>query len=58
VKSNVVLGMMAEIAMKAKLLKKRLKDDPNCVVEVLRKIDVLEEEMLVCLVEFESLGSK
>lgn len=50
--------MMAEIAMKARILKKRLKDDPNSVVDILRKIDVLEDEMLVCLVEFEKSGTK
>ncbi len=54
----MVLGMMAEIAMKAKILRKKLSDDPNAVVEILSKIDRLEEEMLFCLEEFEKSLAK
>ena len=50
--------MMAEIAMKAKILKKRLREDPNSVVEILRLIDKLEDDMLVCLEEFDRSSAK
>jgi hypothetical protein len=45
--------MMAEIAMKSKLLKQRLKEDPEAIFDILRSIDVLERDMAICMVKFE-----
>lgn len=50
--------MIAEIAMKARLLRARLKKDPDSVVEVAMRLDVLEHEMFLCMVEFEDLISR
>lgn len=57
-KRAVIIGTMAEISMKAKLLKERLKKHPELVVEILDYIDLLEIEMLLCLSEFECLMAK
>ena len=45
--------MMAEIAMKAKLLKQKLKKNPESIVDILKSIDVLERDMAICMVKFE-----
>jgi hypothetical protein len=47
--------MMAEIAMKARILREKLKKNPDSVFEVLGKLEFLEEEMILCLFEFEKL---
>ena len=39
--------------MKAKILRNRLKKSPEMVVEILKDIERLEEEMLLCVVNFE-----
>jgi len=48
-----VFGMMAEIAMKAKILRERLRKSPGSVFEILVKLERLEEEMVLCLFELE-----
>lgn len=50
--------MIAEIAMKAKLLRAKLKNDPGSVAEVGRSLDVLEKEMFLCMVEFNEVMAK
>lgn len=50
---SVIIGMMAEISMRAKILKQKLKKSPETVVEILGDIESLEEEMLVCIANFE-----
>ena len=50
--------MMAEIVMKAKILRKKLSDNPNDIVEILCKINRLEDDMLFCLEEFEKSLAK
>lgn len=45
--------MMAEVAMKARLLRARLKKDPDSLSEVLIRLDALEQEMFLCMIEFE-----
>lgn len=57
-KRTVVIGMMAEIVMKAKILRKKLSDNPNDIVEILCKINRLEDDMLFCLEEFEKSLAK
>ena len=47
------MGMMAEIAMKAKILRERLQKSPGSVFEILGKLERLEEEMVLCLFELE-----
>lgn len=37
---------MAEILMKAKLLRNKLKENPSLLVEILKSIEILEEEMI------------
>lgn len=39
------LGVLAEISMKAKMLKSRLKDDPDSVESVLEGVERLEAEL-------------
>jgi hypothetical protein len=53
VQKSVLLGMMAEIAMKAKMLREKLKNKPESVFEILVETERLEEEMVLCLFEFE-----
>ncbi len=48
---TVVLGMMEEIRMKASILRKKLKDNPQNLSEIIEKTKVLEEEMILCLSE-------
>lgn len=45
-KSAEILGMMAEVLMKAKLLRQKLKKNPNLLVEILNSMDSLEDEMV------------
>ena len=52
-KRSLIIGMMAEIAMKAKLLKQKLKKNPESIVDILKSIDVLERDMAICMVKFE-----
>jgi hypothetical protein len=53
VDKNVTQGVLAEISMRAKLLRASLERDPSSVEEVIAKIEALEEELLgvvkVCL---------
>jgi hypothetical protein len=46
VEKNVVQGVLAEISMRARLLRASLERDPSSVKEVLAKIEALEEELL------------
>ncbi len=50
---NVTQGVLAEISMRAKLLRASLERDPSSVEEVIAKIEALVEELLgvvkVCL---------
>ena len=43
--------MMEEIRMKASILRKKLKENPEQVSDIITKTQVLEEEMLICLAE-------
>lgn len=45
-KSAQIIGMMAEVLIKAKILKNRLKKNPSLLTEILNKIDILEQEMI------------
>lgn len=54
---SVVLGMIAEVAMKARLLRERLKKNPDSVSEVSIRLDALEQEMFLCMIEFEDAMS-
>lgn len=38
--------MMAEVLMKAKLLRQKLKKNPSLLVEILKSMDILEGEMI------------
>jgi hypothetical protein len=53
VDKNVTQGVLAEISMRAKLLRASLERDPSSVEEVIAKIEALVEELLgvvkVCL---------
>lgn len=57
-KTSVVLGMIAEIAMKAKILRQKLRSDPKMVKEVHKSLDLLEFEMFMCMLEFEKSMAK
>lgn len=43
---KVIQGILAEISMRAKILKSKLKDDPSSVEDVLRKLELLEDEFM------------
>lgn len=43
--------MMEEIRMKASILRKKLKENPRNVSEIIEKTKILEEEMILCLSE-------
>lgn len=45
--------MMAEIVMKARLLRQKLRKNPAKVVEVHKSIDKLENEMVACLLKLD-----
>jgi len=51
VEKNVILGMMEEIRMKARMLREKLKENPQDLSEIISKTRVLEEEMILCLSE-------
>lgn len=51
---SVFVGVLAEIAMKAKILKEKLKNDPGSVFDVLYSIERLEDELLLSISNFES----
>jgi len=40
------MGILAEISMRAKILKSRLKDDPGSIEKTLEKIELLEHELM------------
>jgi hypothetical protein len=46
--------MMSEICMKAKILREKLKRDPESAPEVFKSIESLESEMILCVSKFES----
>lgn len=46
VEKSVFVGILAEISMKAKILRQRLKKEPDAVEEILAKIERLEDELL------------
>jgi membrane-bound lytic murein transglycosylase MltF len=50
-----LLGMIAEVAMKARMLRAKLKKDPDSVVEVATRLEALEQEMFLCMVEFDEI---
>lgn len=54
-KRSILLGIMSEICMKAKILHQKLRNDPNTAEEIFAVLDDLEEEMLLCVSKFESL---
>lgn len=43
---SIFFGVLAEISMRAKILRERLKKDPDSVEEVISKIEGLEDELL------------
>lgn len=45
--------MMAEIAMKARMLREKIRSNPGSISEVLESLKVLEADMFICLLEFE-----
>ncbi len=54
----IIIGTMAEICMKAKILREKLKKNPNSIVDILKSIENLEEEMILCVEKFNSLSTK
>jgi len=54
VEKSVFIGMLAEISMKAKMLKGRLREDPDSVEDVIWEIERLEGDLLDAVVEFGS----
>lgn len=54
----VLLGMIAEITMKAKMLRQKLRSNPKKVKEIHKSLDLLEFEMFVCMLEFDKLMAK
>jgi len=54
VEQSVFIGVLAEISMKAKLLKSRLSSDPDCVEDVIWEIERLEGDLLDAVCEFGS----
>jgi hypothetical protein len=58
VKKSVLLGMMEEIRMKASILRKRLRESPDQFEDIVKKTQVLEEEMLICLAELATESEK
>ena len=57
-KKSVLLGMMEEIRMKASILRKRLRESPDQFEDIVKKTQVLEEEMLICLAELATESEK
>jgi len=56
-KRAIVIGIMSEICMKAKILRDKLKKNPDLVEELLESLESLEEEMVVCVNKFNSFSS-
>lgn len=56
VEKSVFLGVIAEISMKAKILRERLKKNPESVEQIIGQIEALEDELLETLGFF--CGSK
>lgn len=50
--------MMEEIRMKASILRKRLRESPDQFEDIVKKTQVLEEEMLICLAELATESEK
>ena len=55
---SVFVGVLAEISMRAKILKSKLKDSPNSVQEILFAIERLEDELLEAIFNFDSQAHK
>jgi uncharacterized coiled-coil DUF342 family protein len=51
VEKTVILGMMEEIRMRARMLRQKLRESPQKVSEIIEKTKMLEEEMINCLSE-------
>jgi hypothetical protein len=58
VEKNVVLGMMEEIRMRARILRQKLRESPQDISEIIAKTKILEEEMIICLAELSESDSK
>lgn len=50
---SVFVGVLAEITMKAKILRAKLKDDPDSVCQILESIERLEDELFEAIFNFE-----
>ena len=55
---SVFVGVLAEISMRAKILKSKLKDSPDSVQDILFAIERLEDELLEVIFNFESQAHK
>ncbi len=55
---SVFFGVLAEISMRAKILRERLRKEPESVEEVIFKIEGLEDELLEAVSFFCEPGSK
>jgi len=53
-KRSILLGIMSEICIKARILGEKLKKNPDMAHEIFELMDALEEEMLACAAKFES----
>lgn len=51
------MGVIAEISMRAKLLKKKIRDNPDSVDSVIVEIERLEDELLEAFQSFEKKKS-
>lgn len=47
------MGVLAEISMRAKLLRKRIRDNPDCVDVAIGELERLEDELFEAFREFE-----
>jgi len=53
VERSIFIGVLSEISMRAKILKDKLREDPNSVFEVLSSIEKLEDELLLVVSNFD-----
>jgi hypothetical protein len=56
VETQVFIGVLAEISMKAKLLNLRLGRDPDCVEDVIWELEKLEGDLMDAVCEFDDDG--
>lgn len=52
--NSVFIGVLSEISMRAKILRERLRDDPDSVFDILPSIERLEDELLMAISNFGS----